>query len=786
MATTPTPQVTDFTRDVAGRYICNGLDEALQSMDTSMRPDARPFDLIIVGGGTCGSVLAEQLFSRDKKHSHRILVLESGSFVLPEHVQNFPMLGLDVPSPTTISDLRAIGLDRTPRNEVWGLPWHSNVAFPGLAYCIGGRSLFCSGWAPQPLDAELPPLAWPDRVLNDLANGYYREAAEQMGVNETNDFIHSALHEVLRQRLFDGLSDGKVTGAIPLPDLPPHLENVPPGLEEMYKLEAPLAVQSRPPRPGVFPLNKFSAVPRLIRAARAAWADADGDDVKKRLMIVPHCHVKRLVTGDGRVTAVETNQGTVPVPPHGAVILATGTIESARLAQLSFEGFPNYNLIGQNLMTHMRSNLAIRIERSALPVPRGIKEMQASAMLVKGQHQHGDGTLGHFHLEITAAGLGTMDADSEAELFRKVPDIDIFNNFRAADSAHVVVNIRAIGEMEPRNGVAPSSYVTLDPELDEFGMRRARVMVQLTDKDRALWDVMDKAAEDVAKIMANGRPMEVLSKARDPLGATHDEAGTLWMGDDRRKSITRPDGRFHHVPNVYVAGPALFPTIGSPSPILTSVALTRRMARQIVPEPAPYRPGEGFRALFDGFRVDNWRMVGKGNFLVVDGTLESVPGDDIGLYWCMTATPPDFILKLEWLRWRHEDSSGVFVRFPDPTTRGYANPAYVPVHYGFEVQIDELGAPDGADIRRTGAIYNEPTQTLSLKPARPAGEWNEFEIRVQEQTYTVFLNGEQVTEFHNPHAERGLPSTPEAPSFIGLQSEPGKRVAFRNIRIKAL
>jgi hypothetical protein len=53
------------------------------------------------------------------------------------------------------------------------------------------------------------------------------------------------------------------------------------------------------------------------------------------------------------------------------------------------------------------------------------------------------------------------------------------------------------------------------------------------------------------------------------------------------------------------------------------------------------------------------------------------------------------------------------------------------------------------------------------------------------QRYTVLLNGTKVTEFVNQDAKRGLPSTPAAPSFIGLQTHTG-RVAFRNIRIKAL
>jgi len=128
----------------------------------------------------------------------------------------------------------------------------------------------------------------------------------------------------------------------------------------------------------------------------------------------------------------------------------------------------------------------------------------------------------------------------------------------------------------------------------------------------------------------------------------------------------------------------------------------------------------------------------------------------------------------------------VFVRFPDPTTKGYNNQAWVAVNFGFEVQIDEFGAPDGDPIHKTGAIYGQVGQTRNVQAARPVGEWNEFEIRVQGQNYTVLLNGTQVTQFTNPDPARGLPATAAAPSYIGLQSYPGKRVAFRNIRFTAV
>ena len=122
------------------------------------------------------------------------------------------------------------------------------------------------------------------------------------------------------------------------------------------------------------------------------------------------------------------------------------------------------------------------------------------------------------------------------------------------------------------------------------------------------------------------------------------------------------------------------------------------------------------------------------------------------------------------------------------------NTAFVPVDFGFEVQIDELGRPDGAEIHRTGAIYRADgrtdNETLTLQAAKAAGEWNDYEIKVENQMYTVMLNGQQVCVFDNTttYPGRGLPSTAAVPSFLGLQvyADPRSLVAFRRIRIKAL
>ena len=143
MPTAATAQYTPFSKDVLGRYVCNGLNEALASTDSSRSPNARMFDVIILGGGSFGSVCAQHLFTQDSTHSHRILVLDGGPFTIPEHVQNLPVLaGLNVPGATSIQDLRSqgqFGPDK-PREEVWVLPgtrpqnfldWHTAwVAVP--------------------------------------------------------------------------------------------------------------------------------------------------------------------------------------------------------------------------------------------------------------------------------------------------------------------------------------------------------------------------------------------------------------------------------------------------------------------------------------------------------------------------------------------------------------------------------------------------------------------------------------------------------------------------------
>ena len=125
--------------------------------------------------------------------------------------------------------------------------------------------------------------------------------------------------------------------------------------------------------------------------------------------------------------------------------------------------------------------------------------------------------VGHFHFQITASGLGASGTDSEAELFKKIPDIDTFDAHKNATDTHVVITVRGIGEMEPKQDDDFGNSVTLDldsQQNDEFQTRRAFVNLQPSARDMEFWNAMDKASDDVAKIFANGQNIDVIKNGQ--------------------------------------------------------------------------------------------------------------------------------------------------------------------------------------------------------------------------------------------------------------------------------
>lgn len=190
-----------------------------------------------------------------------------------------------------------------------------------------------------------------------------------------------------------------------------------------------------------------------------------------------------------------------------------------------------------------------------------------------------------------------------------------------------------------------------------------------------------------------------------------------------------------------------------------------------------------FTIIFDGNNLNEWQMAGKGKFVVLRGDEEEEEEQSIilqseggmGLLWYAKKMYRNFILKLDWKANHKSDNSGIFVRFPNPD-----NDPMIAVNNGYEIQIDDLAMPDGNPIHNTGAIYGFAAPSYSSKQiaSKEAGQWNRFEIKVVDQSYSVILNNILITEFVGNRSLQG---------YIGLQNHDSKsKVSFRNIMIKEI
>ena len=64
------------------------------------------------------------------------------------------------------------------------------------------------------------------------------------------------------------------------------------------------------------------------------------------------------------------------------------------------------------------------------------------------------------------------------------------------------------------------------------------------------------------------------------IGGPH-HMGTTRMNVDLRKGVVNANSQVHDIPNLFIAGSSVFPTVGYAHPTLTIVALALRLADHI-------------------------------------------------------------------------------------------------------------------------------------------------------------------------------------------------------------
>ncbi len=197
-----------------------------------------------------------------------------------------------------------------------------------------------------------------------------------------------------------------------------------------------------------------------------------------------------------------------------------------------------------------------------------------------------------------------------------------------------------------------------------------------------------------------------------------------------------------------------------------------------------YAQTDEWKQLFDGKDLTGWKHVGPGSMTVEDGLIRTHGG--MGLLYWTGGKLGDCVIRVVYKMRDHNDNSGVFIRIPiEPREE------WMPVHYGYEVQIDNEAAGED-EYHITGMLYSL-TKPLA-RSGKPGPVWNTMEITLDGPRTVVVLNGVKVTDHTEgqPVPERKFNFEPQRgprpnDGYIGLQNHSENDVVFfKEVAVKML
>ena len=164
--------------------------------------------------------------------------------------------------------------------------------------------------------------------------------------------------------------------------------------------------------------------------------------------------------------------------------------------------------------------------------------------------------------------------------------------------------------------------------------------------------------------------------------------------------------------------------------------------------------------IFNGRDLTGWKTPDHPYWTIVDGVLVGAnDAEKLGSMLYTEKSYGDVILE-GLVRWTGEIDSGFMFRKPEVQLQiGVSRSLKRDMTCSFYVG----GYPEEAQAKRAGELLE-------------AGDWNRIRVRVKGDTFTVWLNGEQVSRYTHPGASEPAP--------IGLQIHGGllMKVEFRDLR----
>jgi hypothetical protein len=199
-----------------------------------------------------------------------------------------------------------------------------------------------------------------------------------------------------------------------------------------------------------------------------------------------------------------------------------------------------------------------------------------------------------------------------------------------------------------------------------------------------------------------------------------------------------------------------------------------------------FAQSDPWKQLFNGKDLTGWKHVGPGEMTVSDGLIQTHGG--MGLLYWSGGKLGNCIIRVVFKMRDKNDNSGVYIRIPIEPRE-----AWMPVHYGYEVQIDnEPEKSKENDYHATGTLYS--LTKAAARPGKPGPEWNTMEITLDGSHTRVTVNGVKVTDFTDgsPVPEKKFDFEPQRgprpnSGYMGLQNHSDNDIVFfKEVAVKPI
>lgn len=530
------------------------------------------FDIIIIGSGIGGGLLADDLAER-LGESKRILVLEAGSFIYPTHVYNmcrFPNATL----------AKHFGCD------TFSQPGNADSEYfigekPQLN--LGGRSIFWSGLIPTIQGWELE--FFPPKVRQALSSGLLAKAGEKM--NESVSMGTTAQAVVAKLRQSPLVQDFSIQ-------------------ETPRALHQPYLTSTGTPKNEFFtePTGVFNTAELLINQVGITPGVKHGDGPGLHLLLNHFVEdVQRAQGNRFNVIATNTLSNQTKTLNAGTVVLACGSIESPKLLSRSsslFNSLPSsvQNLVGVGLSDHPTTNETTTFVHTIdnVPIP---KNSHAKIVFYSRGFKDANNQIRYpFNVEMNINHEYWHLRDNDPSEPKTQPNpqdasrVDIKFSFgNPLDSNNQIFSPPPFGyvsEIKFRNQKNTNHLATSRfPALAGWNKNEDQIYAILNEVTHQIFSQFEINGRRARPIVENGEEGWFRKYGRGfGYGTVHHAAGSLRMpyrkaytSNFENESVVDEDLRLIGTDHLYVCDMSVMPFSSAANPVRTLAALALRLSR---------------------------------------------------------------------------------------------------------------------------------------------------------------------------------------------------------------